>query len=361
MTRSSRVLIALALVSGTRPLAAPPLAAQRLDSTAFAAADAYVARTNGQAVLVMHRGIIVHEKYMRGGSVSTRQMLASGSKSFVGVAAVAAVADGLIRLDAPVATYLPEWNGDARKARVTVRQLLSLESGVATGNMGTGCGGRGATWTDAIAAPAVADAGTTFAYGPFPFITMGAALERVRHGESFETYLDQRILKPLGVTVEWRAKCGDGKPQLAGGAAMTARDWATFGEFIRRGGVHDNKRLLPDSLVQQLFRPSTSNPSYGMSWWLRDATAQNNPAGGPEGSSSGRFPRRARRQGSTRRRTGTPDWIPRDLVLAAGAGDQRLYIVPSQELVIVRLGPITLRGTFNDVDFLATLLQPQRR
>ncbi len=101
MTRSSGVLIALALVSGTRPLAAPPLAAQRLDSTAFAAADAYVARTNGQAVLVMHRGIIVHEKYMRGGSVSTRQMLASGSKSFVGVAAVAAVADGLIRLDAP--------------------------------------------------------------------------------------------------------------------------------------------------------------------------------------------------------------------------------------------------------------------
>ncbi len=127
--------------------------------------------------------------------------------------------------------------------------------------MGTGCGGRGATWTDAIAAPAVADAGTTFAYGPFPFITMGAALERVRHGEWLDIP-DQRILKPLGVTVEWRAKCGDGKPQLAGGAAMTARDWATFGEFIRRGGVHDvTKHLLPDSLVQQLFRPSTSNPS----------------------------------------------------------------------------------------------------
>lgn len=355
------------------------LALAQPDSAALSRARDYVARTDGQALLVMHRGRIVHESYMAGGAPTKRQMLASGSKSFVGVATIAAVQDGLLQLDAPVSRYLTEWQQDARKSQVTVRQLLSLESGLEPGNPGTGCGGRGATWGDAINAGTLADPGTTFRYGPYPFIAMGAALERVQRA-SFDAYLRERVLAPLGVTVEWRARCGDGKPQLAGGAAMTARDWATFGEMIRQGGRHNGRQLLSETLVRELFRPSGSNPAYGLSWWLVGAAMQAQPAAGLESATAdragtrpggrgvpggrlGRLPggRLGGRVGS--RPNGTvndqgsalPSWMPRDLVMAAGAGKQRLYVIPSRELVIVRLGPLMGGRRFADAAFLETL------
>jgi CubicO group peptidase (beta-lactamase class C family) len=224
---------------------------------------------------------------------------------------------------------------------VTVRQLLSLESGVNPGVPSTGCGGPRSTWPDAVAATSLAEPGTRFAYGPFPFVTMGAAIERVHASESFAAYLDRRIFAPLGITVEWQLTCGDGKPQLAGGAATTARDWATFGEFIRLGGVHHGKRILPDSLIAQLFVPSHANPNYGMSWWLRGAADEDQPARGPTLGS-----------------TPAPAWLPTDLVMAAGAGKQRLYIIPSHELIIVRLGPVFGGFRFKDEAFLAPLFAP---
>lgn len=187
----------------------------------------------------MHRGRIIHERYLAGGSASKAMMLVSGSKSFVGVGALTAAADGLLRLDHPVSELLPEWKRDARKSRVTVRQLLLLESGI----------------------------------------------ER--------------------------------------GAAMNARDWATFGEMIRRGGLQGSTRILPADLVAQLLRPSSVNPAYGMPWWLRDAAFQTNPAmgapgigdddgapGAPTASGRGRILERLKQRAAARRH--------------GGAGKQRL-------------------------------------
>lgn len=346
------------------------LALLQPDPASLARAEAYFADTDGQAMLVMHRGRIIHEKYRAGGSEGQRQMLASGSKSFVGLAAVAAVNDKLLSLDQPVSTWLTDWRNDARKNRITVRQLLALESGLESGNPGTGCGGPGATWNDALQAGTFAEPGSTFRYGPYPFLVAGAVIERVQ-SRSFADYLEQRILDPLGIEVEWRARCGDGKPQLAGGAAMTARHWATLGEFIRQGGVHQGKRLLPASLVQELFRPAAANPNYGLSWWLVGATLQAQPALGLEQARGGRRAGRlgarragrvgARGRGETRADAtagGVPEipaWMPKDLVMAAGAGKQRLYVIPSKELVIVRLGPLTRGRQFDDAQFLGAL------
>lgn len=341
-SRSLRQLLGVGAAALFTLLATRPAIAQAPDSAAFERAAEYARSTGAQAVLVMHRGKVIHERYFAAGDASRRQIIASGSKSFVGVATLAAVADGLLKLDDPVSKLLAEWRADPRKSRVTVRQLLSLESGVTPGAPGTGCGGPRSTWQDAINAAAIADPGTRFAYGPFPFVTMGAAIERVRSNESFEAYLDRRIFKPLGITVEWRMKCADGKPQLAGGAAITARDWAIFGEFIRRGGVHDGKRLLADTLVAQLFKPSKSNPAYGMSWWLRGAAEESEPARGPMATRRAAPP--------------LPVWVPKDLVMAAGAGKQRLYVIPSRELVIVRLGPVIGGYRFDDASFLGPLL-----
>jgi CubicO group peptidase (beta-lactamase class C family) len=337
------------------------------DSAAFARAAAYAASTDGQAVLVMHGGRVVYEQYMNGGAATKRSGLASGSKSFVGVAALAAVADGKLQLDRPVADYLSSWRADPRKSRITVRQLLSLESGLESGNPGTGCGGPGKTWADAVNAGTFAEPGAQFRYGPFPFIAGGAIIEQVT-GEAFEAYLERRILKPLGIRVTWAVKCGDGKPQLAGGASMTARDWSVFGEFVRLDGQYNGRRILPPGAVRELYRPSGANPSYGMSWWLAGATLQRNPAMGIEqadgagaGGRGGRIgairrARAARGGGGARPVAERPTWMPADLFMAAGMGKQRLYVIPSLELVIVRMGPIVGGRTFTDLGFLEPLL-----
>lgn len=341
---------------------------QAPDSAALARAVGHFEETDGQALIVMHDGRVVHEQYRAGGSRSTRQLLASGSKSLVGLAAVAAEADGLLQLSATAARYLPEWQPDARKSRITLRQLLSLESGLESGNPGTGCGGPGSGWKDALTAGTFAEPGTAFRYGPFPFLVVGQVVESVQH-RSFAEYLETRLLAPLGVTVEWRLRCADGKPQLAGGAAMTARDWATLGEFLRLGGVHNGRRLLPDSAVRALFRPSSVNPAYGLSWWLAGATVQAQPALGLEGAGATGADRPRRRQGAGilrgRRRnpaptasTELPAWMPPDVVMAAGAGKQRLYIIPSRGLVVVRMGPVRGGRQFTDLAFLRALLGP---
>lgn len=365
------ILTAFALQAAVQAVAQAP------DSAALARATEYAARTGAQAVLVMHRGTIIHERFMAGGSATLRGPLASGSKSFVGIAAIAAVADRKLVLDRAVADYIPSWGTDPRKARITVRQLLSLESGLESGNPGTGCGGPGKGWTDAVNAGTYADPGTAFRYGPYPFIVGGAVIEQVT-GKSFADYLQARILDPLGIRVDWAMKCADGKPQLAGGARMNARDWATLGEFLRNEGVHKGTRILPAELVRELSRPAQVNPSYGLSMWLASATTQRNPTmgiGAADGGSardSASGGRGLGRGGLLRRRleqrraaaggaeragtTTTPNWLPADLYMAAGMGKQRMYVIPSRELVVVRMGPITGGRAFTDLGFLEPLL-----
>src|SRR3954454_4243396 len=88
-----------AIVPAVDTDAAPPEAAMK------AAAD-YSESHRGLSMLVLFDGKVVFERYGRGGAADKVQMLASGSKSFVGVAAVAAVQDGLIKLDDPASASI---------------------------------------------------------------------------------------------------------------------------------------------------------------------------------------------------------------------------------------------------------------
>ncbi len=91
--------------------------------------------------------------------------------------------------------------------------------------------------------------------------------------------------------------------------------------------------------MTQLFRPSSVNSAYGMSWWLRGGAFQTNPAMGAPGIGGGE---------SGTASTGRT---------ARGRVLERLYLIPSQELVIVRMGPVRGGRAFADVEFLAALLR----
>src|SRR5207244_12447213 len=124
----------------------------------------YSASKRGVAMLVMQNGRTIFEQYANGGSASGRWPIFSGTKSFWGIAALAAVHDGLFKLDDPVSDTITEWKNDPRKSPITILQLLSQTDGI-----------EGASWLQrssildrnamAIRLPIVAEPGTAFLYG----------------------------------------------------------------------------------------------------------------------------------------------------------------------------------------------------
>lgn len=301
----------------------------------YRAAAAYSAQFDGVTFVALEDGRIVHEDYPNGGSAETAYPLASGSKSFWGVAAAALVQDSKLSLDEKLAPTFSEWAADGRRA-ITVRQLLSLTSGLESPRTR----GNVPTFAAAVATPLVAEPGSVFAYSGVPFQVFGAFVQR-RLGEDPTAYLQRRVLDPIGVSAEWRRPGGD--PQMAGGARMRARDWARFGEFVRMGGVWNGKSLVDADALRANFVGSKPNPGYGLTWWLKPG-ADDDVSGIPQ----------------FRRGTdiaGAKD-VPSDMIMAAGAGKQRLYIVPSRKLVIVRQGKgLRERSGFSDVAFWQAVQQ----
>ena len=107
------------------------------------AAVVYAQRHALQA-LVIARGLkIVDERYAGGWDAAKPHALYSGTKSFWGVLAAAAEDDGLLALDEPVAATLDSWKDDPAKRRVTLRQLLTMTSGIGFGGRDAGSVGVG--------------------------------------------------------------------------------------------------------------------------------------------------------------------------------------------------------------------------
>jgi CubicO group peptidase (beta-lactamase class C family) len=287
------------------------------DGKAFEAAANYLESKNGHAMLVYLDGQLVFERYFNDYVPTQPHVLASGTKSFSGAMAVAAIEDGLLELDEKVVETLTEWQDDERMSRVTVRQLLSLRSGIDGGD-----NGRVPSYADAVKlAEAVAEPGSKFSYGPIPFQCFGELMRRKLEprGESVEAYLKRRILQPIGLEPNFWRKDSDGNIHLPSGAFLTPDEWARFGLFIQRGGMWSGEQLLDPELLRQCFKGSKANPNYGLTFWLN--------AKGPG---------------------------PRDLVMAAGKGKQKLYIIPSLKLMVLQFADA--RG-YQENEFLNLVLQ----
>ncbi|WP_218080166.1 serine hydrolase [Anthocerotibacter panamensis] len=313
----------------------------------------YSQEQEGLSLLILHQGRIVFEEY--DSSAEEAYVLASGTKSFWGVLAAAAVADGLLDWEERVAETLTEWRDDPLKSRITVRQVLNFTDGLDPADQDLDGPTLKNKYQYAVDLQAVAEPGTTFCYGPSHLYVFGELMRRKLAADPLE-YLEQRVFAPIDLRVsDWR-RDGAGNPLMPAGASLTAREWAKFGELVRQGGSWQGRTVIASDALQSCFVGSAVNPAYGLTFWLNVAV--------PEGTFStevtegeGRNPwRRGGSSGSIY--LGAPE----DLVMAAGAGKQRLYIMPSLELVVVRQGNRASKfreeGTkFRDDEFLALLLK----
>jgi CubicO group peptidase (beta-lactamase class C family) len=307
----------------------------------YDAAAKYSAERFGVSLLVMQDGKTLFETYPApDGGPDKAWELASGTKSFTGVMAAAASADGLLKIDERAADTLTDWKSDPLLSKITIRNLLSLNSGIKI----DGPAARPPAYAVAASnAKAQHQPGTQFEYGPEPFQIFGEILTRKLKAAGRPMnpvdYLKSRVLDPIDVKVSNWVTGADGNPFLPQGAHLTARNWARFGKW-----VHDGAAGVDPAVSKLWFESSSANPGYGLSWWLlRPGLLGPNPRAGVNADTIGSFA------------------LTQDIVMAAGAGFQRLYLCRKKNLIVVRQANRILQqmqaGTvFKDGEFLEILL-----
>jgi len=190
---------------------------------------------------------------------------------------------------------------------------------------GGGKAGRPWSFAAALRVDAVADPGQRFFYGTAPFQVFGELLRRKLEAVCPDPldYLYGRVLDRLGLQVgRWR-RGTDGWPDLSSGASLTAREWAKLGEWIHQEGRYDNREVVPPSLLAQCFVGSRENPTYGLGWWLNRPLTD---------AAKGHLRQTALGLEALHEEPA----VPSDLVYAAGAGKQRLYVSRERGWVVVR-------------------------
>ena len=284
--------------------------------------SAYARSHNSSALLVMHRGKLVSESYWKGSTPSSTSNSMSMSKTIVALLIGIAIEERYIdsELD-PVAKYIPEWSGDERN-KITLQDLLYMRSGLRnednTDSLGSDLvqmyAGNDVD-TIALNVPATKSPGEAFDYNNANTQILGEVLERAT-GEKYVDYLSSRLWQPLQArdAAIWLDR-PQGNPKTFCCMFATARDWGKIGQlFVKRGKVN-NKQVVAAAWLDKMIRPSSTESSYGYHIWL-EAKTKDKP----------KISRRA-----------SQPFIANTIYLD-GKSLQRVYIIPSQELVVVRIG-----------------------
>ena len=296
-------------------------------------------------MLVMQNGRTIFEHYANGGSAGGRWPIFSGTKSFWGMAALAAAHDGLLKLDDLVADTITEWKSDPRKSRITIRQLLNQTDGIEGASFLQHASIRDRN-TMANRLPTLAEPGASFIYGPSHLQIFSELLRRKLGGRSTIAYFEGHVSDRLGLGRLNYKKDARGNPLPATGFELTAREWARLGELILGNGNYRWRQIVPANLLREALAGSQANPSYGLTFWLNSQAANG-------------------READLERMLDLPwqnvQWnsvcickdAPADMVVALGSHYQRLFIIPSLKAIIVRQGS---EAKFFDAHFLRLVL-----
>ncbi len=226
---------------------------------------------------------------------------------------------------------------------ITAGDLLSQTSGLTSGSASL-YGGR-LRDLDAAAArvPRAAPPGEQFTYGPSHWELLGTVPLTDPMG----------LLASLGIRPAGWRRDRTGRAFLSAGAQLTAGDLLRVGRLILdRGRASWIQQTIPPDRLEAAFRGSRANPAYGQGFWLNArATSPQAVEWDVE---------EALRAGLNRARWQNvclSKGAPADLVAMAGSGGQRVYMVPSRRLVVVRFGN---GKTFRDPEFLDALFSSRR-
>jgi CubicO group peptidase (beta-lactamase class C family) len=294
------------------------------------------------AILVYHQYALRLEEYFYGYDRDRPHQMRSLTKSVISLLAGIAVDRGLIGVDEPILAklgYASYANPDPRKARITLLDLLSNQSGLACDDRDGSSPGNEVKlyesddWPRALVdLPMIADPGTVGRYCSGGFFTVGRIIERVA-GKPLSEFADEVLFAPLGMRREhwkWNFTLNRSQRNEFGQLYLRPRDMLKLGLLIQQRGEWDRKTVISARWIERaIARQSRVDDSdYGLGIWHRWYNVRTDAGD---------------------RRV--------DTIMLSGNGGQKVYLVPTLELIVVFTG-----GAFNAEspvnDIMARVLLP---
>ncbi|MFC0211979.1 serine hydrolase domain-containing protein [Paenibacillus chartarius] len=276
-----------------------------------------------QAVVVIQAGKIIAERYAPGIGADTQLLGFSMTKSVTNALIGILVRQG--KLDVGHSAPIAAWQNEKDpRHMITIDHLLRQTSGLALKQTSSGFDPasrmifveRDMAGFAEKAKPNAAP-GTEWAYTDGNYILLSRIIRDALGGRASDVreFAQRELFGPAGmnhVTLEFDAT---GTPNGAMSMLASARDWARFGLLYLNGGMAGTKRILPEGWVEY-SASQTLDTGYGAGFWINRPANGNAPYGIPWGMPH----------------------VPRDAFFAMGNMGQHIVIVPSQQLVVVRLG-----------------------
>jgi len=284
----------------------------------------YLELKNTKSFIVLHNGKIVLENYFNGHSATEPWYWASAGKTLTATVTGIAEQEGFLNINNKVSDYLGiGWTSIplAKENLITNKHLLTMTSGL----------------NDALGddvSPAnlqyVADAGTRWAYHNVYVKLQDVVAEAT--GQTWTSYYNTKLRDKIGMTGSWLPYLGLSVYR------SDSRSMARFGLLALNNGKWENNQIVPQNYFQNATTTSQNiNLAYGYLWWLNGKTSYHLPQ-------------------SQLQFNGTliPS-APSDMYCALGKNDQKIYVVPSKKLVIIRMGDVADGENFALSDFDETL------
>ncbi len=271
----------------------------------------YLETNNTKAFILLKDGRIVLEKYFGTHTQTSNWYWASAGKTITSFMVGLAQQDQLLSISDNTSKYLGQgWTSctAAQEDKITIRHQLTMSSGLDDGVADPYC-----TTPDCLVYKA--DAGFRWAYHNGPYTLLDKVIEKAT-GKTYNTYIQEKLKTPTGMTGSFIASGSNNV------FYSNARSMARFGLLILNKGNWDGKPILTDmNYFDAMTKPSqTLNKSYGYLWWLNGYESYMVPTSqivinGPM----------------------TPN-APADMICALGKNGQFINVVPSENLVWIRMG-----------------------
>jgi CubicO group peptidase (beta-lactamase class C family) len=309
-----------------------------------AALDWGMAQTahNTRAIVVVYRGKIIGERYAPGWDADTPQIGWSEGKSITAALVGILALQGQLHLDDPAP--VKEWRADGDPRRqIRIRDLMHMSSGLDFGNLGlsgpesyTRANKHMRVYFDglnvfdhAVNQPLEIPPNTEWRYRNCDPLTLGRIVrEKVEaRGGQYLTFPQRELFDRIGARHFILETDAWGNFIMTGFDYGSARDWARFGLLHLWDGMWQGKRILPEGWVEFVSTPAPADKTrgYGGLFWLN--------------------------------RGGAWKGVPEDAFMASGHMGQHTMVIPSRDVVVVRMGPSPGGSTTYLAELVSRVLQ----
>ena len=266
----------------------------------------FLSQKHTKSFMILVNGRIVMEEYFDGHTSASSWQWNSAGKTLVATTTGIAQQEGLLNINNKVSQYLGTgWTSEPleKENLITLRHLLTMTSGIDDTN----------ELIIKLNLKYLADAGTRWSYHNVFQKLMDVVAEA--GNQDFEAYFNTRLKNKIGMDGFWN------NGLIFKIYHSNTRSMARFGLLALNKGKWENESIINEAFFNESIGTSQNiNPAYGYLWWLNGKTSYMVPGG------------QTVYQGTL-----VPN-APPDMYAAMGAEDQRIYVIPGKNMVVVRMG-----------------------